>query len=191
MRKTVLVSMVLAAALCGCTGGKHGREPEDTVLAQVFGVDRMDGVCILTAAGPNGKGETVIQTAEGRNLAEAFAAMPGSGEEWISVKNVTHILLGDGVDPEETLSFILDDGGMSWRSRVWYVPIAEAIIKEEEDGGGGRLTVLEQTREKTTSVLDVLAGLKEKGETSVPALTRMKGQLEISGVLTYTVVRGS
>ena len=91
MRKAVVAGMALAMLLCGCTGGEHGREPENTVLAQVFGVDRMGGRCLLTAAGPNGKGETVIQSSEGESFAEAFAALPGSGKEWMSVKNVTHL----------------------------------------------------------------------------------------------------
>ena len=189
MRKAVVAGMALAMLLCGCTGGEHGREPEDTVLAQVFGVDRMGGLCLLTAAGPNGKGETVIQSSEGESFAEAFAALPGSGKEWMSVKNVTHILLGDGVDPEEVLSFILDDSGLSWRSYVWYAPIAGAVIGEEKDGGMGRLDVLEQAGVETTSVLDVLAELKETGETSVPMLARVDGQLEISGRLKYEMKR--
>jgi len=189
MRRSVLVGTALSVLLCGCTGGEHGREPEDTVLIQVFGVDRMGGLCLLTAAGPNGKGETVIQSVEGKNLEEAFAALPGSGEEWISVKNVTHILLGDGVDPTEVLAFILDDSGMSWRAFVWYAPIAGAVISEEKDGGNGRLSVLERAGEKTVCMLDVLAELKETGRVSVPMLARVDGQLEISGSLSYEMER--
>lgn len=189
MKRISLIVAALALGLTGCAGGGRGREPEGTVLAQVLGVDRMGEVWLLTAAGPNGKGETVLQSVEGESLEETFLAVSGSGREWVSLKSVGHILLGDGVNPEEVLSFVIEDSGMSWRACVWYAPIAAAVIGEEEDGGSGRLTVLEETGGETVTVLEVLVGLKEKGKGVVPALVREDGHLVPSGFLECEVRR--
>ena len=171
--------------LCGCSSGEKGREPEDTVLVEVLGIDRVAGVYVLTAAGRDSAGETVMQTVEGAGVAEVFGTMPGAGEQWVSLTNVTHLLLGDGVEPGEVLTFILKESGMSWRATVWYAPLAMSLMAETEDGGTARLTVLKQAGAKTVSVLDALAELASDGVTQLPGLALRGGTLEITGMLRY------
>lgn len=171
--------------LCGCSSGEKGREPEDTVLAEILGIDRVAGKYVLTAAGRDSTGGTVMQTVEGETVAEVFEAMPGAGEEWISLTNVTRLLLGDGVEPGEVLTFILKESGMSWRATVWYAPLAAGLMAETEDGGTARLTVLEQAGTETVTVLDALAELASDGVTELPALTLRDGKPEILGMLHY------
>ena len=185
--KKMGVCLVLSCLipLCGCVGGARGREPENTVLAQVVGVDRMGEVWLLTAAGKDHTGKTVLQRAEGSSLGEAFAALSAAGETWVSVTGVSDFLLGDGVDLKKTLLFILDDSGMSWRASVWYVPIAGAVMEEQETGGGDRLTVLKESGTASRSVLDVLVELEETGATTLPALTTRDGKLTADGKIHY------
>ena len=181
-----------AALLLSCTGcsaaADRGREPENTVLVQVLGVDWMDGTYLLTAAGTNGEGETVLQTAGGDSLSAAFDALPGAGEQWISLTNVTHFLVGDGAVLQELLLYILDESGMSWRANVWYAGYAGALMEELDDGGIARLTVLEQSGQATVTVLDALAGLTETGEVALPALRVYHESLQVAGAVHYEVV---
>lgn len=184
-RSSLICVLTLLIMLCGCTSGEKGREPEDTVLAEVLGVDYAAGRYVLTAAGKDGTGGTVMQTAEGTTVAEAFAAMPGAGERWVSLTNVTHLLLGDGVEPGTVLTYILEDSGMSWRTTVWYAPLAAGLMAQTEDGGTARLTVLQQAGAETVTVLDALAELAGEGAVSLPGLTVRGGQPEITGMLRY------
>lgn len=184
MRRMAGLMLVCALALCGCTSA-YGREPEHTVMAQVLGVDWSDGMCVLTAAGEDGRGETVIRRAEGRSLEEAFHALPAAGETWTSLTGVSWLLLGDGVDPREVLLYVLEDGGMSWRATVWYTPIAEATVRELEDGGIDRLRVLEASLAETPDVLDVLTTLELGEAAEVPAVMITGGMLEPVGSVWY------
>lgn len=184
-RSCALLLLFLLPALSGCAGGARGREPESIVLAQVLGVDRMGELWILTAAGSDGAGEPFLLQAKGESLAAAFDALPGAGDEWVSLTNVTRFLLGDGVEPREVLTFILNDSGMSWRATVWYAPIAAAVMESQEDGGAARLDVLEQGGSGMVTVLDALVELEETGETALPALTVEGGTLAAAGHLHY------
>ena len=187
MKRLCAVLCVLALLfLCGCSSGEKGREPEGTVLVEVLGVDHVAGVYVLTAAGSDMEGTVVLQTVEGATVREVFERMPGAGEEWVSLTNVTHLLLGDGVEPGEVLTFILKDSGMSWRATVWYAPLAMELMTETADGGVARLTILEETGGCTVSVLDVLAELASDGAAELPALTLRGGVLEVVGKLCYT-----
>ena len=190
MRRLMLPAALLLLLACGgCSAAAdRGREPENTVLVQVLGVDCMDGAYLLTAAGTNGEGETVLQTVQADSLAGAFDALPGAGDQWISLTNVTHFLLGDGTAIQEVLLYILDESGMSWRANVWYASCAGALMEELDDGGIARLTVLEQSGQATVSVLDALAGLTETGETALPALRVQKESLQVAGTIHYEVV---
>lgn len=184
MKKAVGLTLACALVLCGCTS-VYGREPENTVVVQVLGVDWSDGVYTLTAAGRSGTGEPVIQRTAGPSLEEAFAALPGGGEAWLSLTGVSWLLLGDGVDPREVLLYVLADSGMSWRATVWYTPIAEATMRELEDGGMGRLRVLEESGLETVDVLDVLTALESGEAAEVPAVMAAGGTLEPVGSVWY------
>ncbi len=187
MKRLWGLATLLIFLLCGCSAGDRGKEPENTVLAQVLGIDRMGGVYLLTAAGTNEAGKPLVQTAEGATLEEAFAAMPGAGEKWVSLTNVTQLLLGDGVEPRETLTFIINKSGMSWRANVWYAPLATALMSEQEDGGIARLTLMEQAGTPVVTVLEALAGLLQEGKANLPALVIEKGKLTVSGAVEYEV----
>lgn len=175
----------LAFVLCGCSSGEKGREPEGTVLAEVLGIDRVGTVWVLTAAGRDETGGTVLQTVEDETLDGAFTAMPGSGERWISLTNVAQVLIGDGAELQEVLSFLIEKSGMSWRATVWYAPLAKALMEDTEDGGTARLKVLEQAGEETVTVLDALAELVSEGKTELPVLTVRDGKMEIVGKLGF------
>lgn len=179
------LALICLLPLCGCVGSARGREPENTVPARVVGVDRMDGTWMVTAAGTDPAGETVLHRAEGDTLEEAFSALSGAGERWVSVTGVSDFLIGDGVELKQTLLYILDDSGMSWRAGVWYVPIAGAVMEKQTGGGADRLTVLKESGAETVSVLDALAELEEKGRTSLPALTERDGMLTRCGEVCY------
>lgn len=187
MKRLWVLLAFLIFLLCGCSAGNRGKEPENTVLAQVLGIDRMGPAYLLTAAGTDEAGKPLIQTVEGTTLEEAFAAMPGAGEKWISLTNVTQLLLGDGVEPRETLTFIINKSGMSWRANVWYAPLATALMSEQEDGGVARLTLMEKTDTPTVTALEALAGLLQEGKAALPALAVGEGKLTVSGSVEYEV----
>ena len=181
---TLMCALTLLILMSGCSSGERGREPEDTVLAEVLGIDRVGVTWVLTTAGKAGTGETVLQTVEGETLTDVFAAIPSAGEKWVLLTGVAQILIGDGVEPREVLTFILKDSGISWRATVWYAPLAKGLM-EEVEGGAARLNVLEESGEKTVTVLDSLEELTSEGETELPVLTVRNGQIEIAGVIGY------
>lgn len=185
MKRLLLSVALLILMLCGCSGPEKGKEPENTVLVQVLGIDWTGVDYMLTAAGTNGQGNSRIQSVQGRTLAEVFGALPKAGGEWFSLTNVTQFLLGDGVDPVEVLTFILNESGMSWRGSVWYVPIAGAVMTEQEDGGMDRLKILQQTEPGVISALEALAGLRMEGTAKLPSLMVRDGVLEVSGAVYY------
>lgn len=183
-KRGLLLFLFCVLPLSGCAGGSRGREPENTVMAQVVGVDRVGGTWFLTAEGKAAGGERVLQKARGSSLAEAFDGLSGGGDRWLSVTGVSDFLLGDGVEPREVLLFVLDNSGMSWRADVWHVPIAAAVM-EECESIGDRLTVLKEGGTETVSVLDALVGLEEEGRTSLPALTARDGNMMGVGTIWY------
>lgn len=182
------VSAALFAALSGCTSaGASGREPEDTVLAQIIGVD-VDGQGVtVTAAGEAGE-ETVLVTASGGTLAEAFAALPTAGDQYLSLTNVTHVLVGDGVDLAGVLNYVVDDPDMSYMAKVWAAGFAGGVMEGLREDGLGRFQLLEQGG-GTITVKTALAELMQDGSTSLPALARRESGLEMVGTL-YFEVRG-
>lgn len=189
MKRVIVRTVICAAVLCGCTS-VYGREPENTVLAQVLGVDRQDGVYTLTAAGTDGAGKPVIQRVKEDSLEDAFEELAEEGEDWLSLTGVTRVLLGDGVDPREVLTFIIDESNMTWQATVWYTPIAGVTMGELEDGGVARLEVLEETGMETVTVLDVLVELEDGNAVEVPALMVMDGKLETVGTVWYEMSGG-
>lgn len=184
-RLWALCTVLTLILLCGCSGGEKGREPENTVPVQVLGIDRMGAEYVLTAVGTDGTGTALMQSARGGTLEEVFVALPGAGERWFALTNVTHFLLGDGVEPVEVLTFILNESGMSWRGNVWYAPLAAAVMAEQKDGGMARLSVLQQTETRVVTVLETLSVLRMDGTAELPALTVRDGMLEVSGVVCY------
>ena len=184
MRRVITVAMACALLLCGCTSGR-GREPENTVLAQVLGVDKWDGHYTLTVAGTDGAGDPVVWWVEEDSLEDAFEDLTEVGDRWLSLTGVTHLVLGDGTDPREVLTFIIEESGMSWRATVWYAPIAGVTMRALEDGGIARLEVLEQSGVETVSVLDVLVELEDEGAVEVSALSVIDGELEHVGSVWY------
>lgn len=193
MKKSVslVVCGALISCLSGCSlAGAYGRELEETVLVQVLGVDVMDGRVTLTAAGTKGEDETALETASGATLEEAFRALPTAGEEYLSLTNVTRILLGDGADVRAVLDYVLEDPDMSWTATVWAADgFAGKMMEEMEDGGIGRLDVLEQSGAMQPSVKSVLAELSSDGETALPVLALRGGTLETVGKLHIEVRR--
>lgn len=151
---------------------------------QVIGVDCQGNDVVLTAAGTDGEGETVMEQVTGAGLEEAFAALPTAGEKYCSLTNVTQILVGDGVDLRAVLDYVLDDRDMSYSAAVWAVNgFAGAVMEETEDGGIARFSVLKQDGSDEVTVKEALAGLLSDGETVLPALAVRDGVLEPVGVL--------
>lgn len=185
MKRLWFCALMPILLFSGCASGTRGRELENTVLAQVMGVDNMDGGFLLTIAGTDGKEETVFQQAWGSSLEDACEAIHWAGERWVSLTNVTQFILGDGVEPGQVLHFILDESGMSWRGSVWYAPVAAAMIEDQPDGGMARLKLWEDSDLQTISVLHGLANWVQYGTLTLPALSNQTGVLSVSGNIVY------
>lgn len=188
-KKCVLVAVCAAmlAGLCGCTSaGASGREPEDTVLAQVIGVD-VDGQGVtVTAAGTDGE-ETALAAASGATLEEAFSALPSAGDKRFSLTNVTHVLVGDGVDVMALLDYVLDDPDMSYMAKTWAAGFAGGLMGHLREDGLGRFQILEESGAETVTVKNALAGLLGEGTTAMPALSRGEAGVEVVGKLYFEV----
>ena len=163
-----LFSATLLLSLSGCAAADAvGREPEDTVLAQIIGV-YVDGRGVsVTAAGQDGE-KTVVAAASGDTLESAFAALPTAGEKYISLTNVTHILVGDGVDVIGLLNYVVSDPDMSYMAKVWSAGYAGGLMEDLGGGGLGRFQLLEQG--ETVTVKAALAELLSGNPAAVPAL---------------------
>lgn len=182
----VLLLILLAASglflFSGCTpAGAAGREPEDTVLVQVIGVDADGSGAIVTAAGRDGE-ETMVVTASGGSLEEAFAALPTAGERYLSLTNVTHVLIGDGVDAAGVLRYVLEDPDMSYMALVWSAGYAGGLMEECKEKGLERFSLLE---EDGVTVKAALAALLEGEEAVLPSLAVGKAGVEVVGRIYY------
>lgn len=191
MKKAVWLKIcALAAAvllpLSGCAAGADGREPEDTVLAQVIGVD-VDGQGVtVTAAGTDGE-ETALAAASGETLEAAFAALPTAGDKYVSLTNVTHVLMGDGVDVIAVLRYVLEDPDMSYMAKVWAAGYAGGVMEELKEEGLARFQILEQGGTETVTVKTALAELLEEKKTVMPSLSMGRTRLEVVGKLYFEV----
>ena len=180
---------LLLLCLSGCSSaGPYGRELEETVLVRVLGVDRLERGVTLTAAGIDGEGETVLVQVSGDKLEDAFAALPTAGEEYLSLTNVTQILLGDGVNWSTVLDYVVQDRSMSYTATVWAVNgFAGPVIAQTQDGGVGRFDVLSQSGIEEITVKSALARLLTDKELALPALSVQDGLLVPVGTLAIEV----
>lgn len=188
--KALALCSALAVGMCGCsTAGAYGRELEETVLVQILGIDAGGSGITLTAAGAGGDGETVVETVSGSDLADAFKRLPTVGEQYLSLTNVTHVIVGDGVNLKQVLDYVLADKDMSYSAGVWTVSgFAGPLVKMVgEEDGIGRFTVLKQSGEDRPTVKTALAGLENEGETALPALAVREGTLDVVGTLYFEV----
>lgn len=189
MRRYLCLTMAAAVllALSGCTSASAaGREPEDTVLVQVIGVDVDGRGVVVTAAGQDGE-ETVVVTSSGDTLEEAFAALPTAGEKYVSLTTVSHVLLGDGIDTLALLRYVVEDPDMSYMARVWAGGFAGGLMEDLKEGGLERFRTLEQSGVATVTVKTALAELLSGQTTEIPALSVPDGELEVVGMLYFEV----
>ena len=183
----VLFTAALLMSLCGCASASaSGREPEDTVLAQVVGVDVDGRGVVVTAAGRDGE-ETAVVSASGGSLEEAFAALSTAGDKFFSLTNVTQVLVGDGVDMTAVLRYVLEDPDMSYMARVWAAGYAGGVMEELKEKGLERFPLLEEGGVETITVKTALAELLEEKKTAIPSLTMGKTGLEVVGKLYFEV----
>lgn len=182
--------LLLAAGLMllsGCTSaGAAGREPEDTVLVQVVGVDVDGRGVVVTAAGRDGE-ETTVVTVSGDSLAEAFGVLPTAGDRYLSLTNVTQVLVGDGVDVAAVLRYVLEDPDMSYMARVWAAGYAGGLLEEVKEEGLERFRLIEEGGAETVTVKAALAELLEGKQTALPSLSVGRAGLEVAGKLYYEV----
>lgn len=189
MRKycCVILAAVCLLALAGCTSaGAAGREPEDTVLVQVVGVDVDGRGVVVTAAGRDGE-ETAVVSASGSSLEEAFAALPTAGDRYLSLTNVTQVLVGDGVDAAAVLRYVLEDPDMSYMARAWAAGYAGGLMEELKEQGLERFQLLEEGGAETVTVKTALAELLEGKEAVLPSLAMGQAGLEVAGKLYFEV----
>lgn len=182
---------ILLAAAClllsGCTSAQAaGREPEDTVLAQVIGMDVDGRGIVVTAAGQDGE-ETAVVSASGETMEEAFTALPTAGEKYVSLTSVSHILLGDGIDVAALLRYVVEDPDMSYTARVWAGGFAGGVMEDLRETGLERFRTLEQSGVETITVKTALAELLSQRKTEIPALSVPDGELEVVGKLYFEV----
>lgn len=189
MKRFALLALAAACllGLSGCTSANAaGREPEDTVLAQVIGVD-VDGQGVtVTAAGRDGE-ETAVVSAFGGSLDDAFAALSAAGDKFFSLTNVTQVLLGDGVDVIAVLRYVLEDPDVSYMAKVWTAGYAGGVMEELKEQGLERFQLLEEGGAETVTVKTALAELLEEKKTAIPALSIGRTGLEVVGKLYFEV----
>lgn len=191
-RRAALAVWAVGAALClaGCSAaGAYGRELEDTVLVEVIGVDAWEEGVTLTAAGMDGEEGTAMAQVSAPTLEEAFAALPTAGEKYLSLTNVSHVIVGDGVDLFGTLEYVLRDRDMSYMAQVWAAGggFAGALMEQTEDGGAGRFAVLKQSGVGQVTVKGALAALLAGEAVGLPTLAMWEGRLEPVGMLSFEV----
>lgn len=189
MRRYLSLSLAVVCLLIlsSCTSaGAAGREPEDTVLVQVVGVD-VDGRGIVVTAAGRDREETAVVSASGGSLEEAFTALPTAGDRYLSLTNVTQVLVGDGVDVAAVLRYVLDDPDMSYMAKVWAVSYAGGVMEELKEQGLERFQILEEGGAETVTVKAALAELLEGKQTALPSLSMGRTGLEVVGRLYYEV----
>lgn len=185
MKGRGLLVFLLFLALCGCRGS-GGREPADTAPARILGIDKLGSTWRLTAVAADGAGKPVFQQVEGDFPEEIFADMPAAGDVWISLHNVTAVLLGDGVPPADILPFLFNHSGMSWQAVLWSAPGAGELLGAREDGGVARLELLQKEgADRPPTVLAALAALEGGREVALPVLGEREGCLVVLGWVFY------
>jgi hypothetical protein len=128
--------------------------------------------------------ESLLGTVTAGNLDEARWALPWSGEREMALTNLSYLIIGETVDLEETLAYVLADHEMSPSATVWLVEDAGALLTECSDPVA-RLEVIAEQGADAPTVVSALAALRLEGRVELPVLTCQGGRLETGGQKTW------
>lgn len=181
--KRMLLCLLAFLPLTGCEALPFARELEATMLVQVLGVDWTDAGVTLTAVSDPGEGgedgEAELLSGTGRDLAEAEAALKGTGEEYVALTHVTQLVLGADSELPAVLEAALEEPALGQGATVWLA--ADRTAKDLLEGAGGgakRLSSIELNNAMTpVSVLQGLMRLEENGQVELPTLGLEGGTL--------------
>jgi hypothetical protein len=193
--KRVALCVAACMLLSGCNGLPQAREPEDTVLMRILGVDyTSDGVTLTAASaaqdlGEKGEKEPTVVSVTADTPEEAMVALEGAGKGYVSLVYVTQIILGCDTPAEAVLSRAMEEKRMGQTATVWVTATGTAKeLIEKTKGGAERLASIEQNTDvKSLTVVEASAQLNETKEIQLPILTVEQDNLAAKG---YAVVQG-
>ncbi|MBP1737575.1 MAG: spore gernimation protein GerC [Oscillospiraceae bacterium] len=187
--KRLAVCLAGCLLLSGCGGLPQAREPEDTVLMRILGVDETDhGVTLTAASAAQSDKEPVVLSVTADTAENAMVALEGAGEGYVSLVYVTQIILGADTPVETVLTRVMGEKRMGQTATVWMTAsgTAQELI-EQTQGSADRLTSIEQNTDVTAlTVLEASAELFETKEIMLPVLAVEDKKLVAAG---YSVVR--
>ena len=165
--------------LCGCAGRAGRREMQEVFLAQVLGVDWAWNEVALTAS----DGERLLR-AEGGSAEKSHQRLKESGEGYVALTHVEHIVVGERSDLRAVLEGALKGEEVGQGAWIWAAEEGTARELLEQAGGGAKR--LEAIGSNTAgfrplSVMEALVWLEETGRVAVPALEMEDGMLTLAG----------
>ncbi len=179
MKKLLIVSLLLAAALTGC----GGRELSNVTLIQTIAVDG-PGPVTLTALGD--EEEPAVYETRGDDVLRAQEGLRDLGTTRLEVTHVSQLVLGPDVDVAQVLWQELTHRKSGYGATVWLAgegPAGELLAGAAQPCQ--RLKALEENGGVVApTLLDALSALSREGEVSLPVLALEGEELRAVGMRT-------
>lgn len=190
MKRELLFLLCLPLLLGGCTF--QGREPGQTAVVGVLGVERQGESLLFHAAaeGRSGK-DPLFYTGQGETCSAGVEALRAQGTEQVNCSHVEHILLEETAagDLPNLLDYALQDPEQSTESNLWVVRGLSGAFSPGFDPAS-RMKILKQAGKEgrgffSLSLRQAAAALAEGEALLLPGLTVGKEGLSFSGYALY------
>lgn len=180
MRRVVLL-VAIWMTLTGCTS--VAREPDSLTLVRVLGVDDGDAVVFTAVSGKSDQGAVERGGSKGENYQQAREKVPWSGKGTeLSLTGVSYVLVGESVDLQELLQWVMEDVDLGASATVWVAEGgAEDLLSDCEDPAAD-LELLTIKGTAAPTVAQAAAELATDGKTALPRLGRKDGRVEERGM---------
>lgn len=178
MKKSIIISFLLAGLLSGC----GGQELTNVTLIQTLGVDGT-GPVTLTAVGDEEE-ESVVYLADGEDVTQAQAGLKDLGETRLEVTHVAQLVLGRSADLSETLWQEMSHRKSGYGATVWLCAenISAQALLEGAGNAPARLRSLEENAGvRAPTILEAISALTREGQVELPVLTLEGEELRVVG----------
>lgn len=182
MRKLIIISLLCAGALTGCSG----QELTNVTLIQTLGVDGR-GPVELTAVGDAQQEEAARYRVRGADVMEAQAGLKALGETRLEVTHMAQLVLGPDADLMETLWQEVIHRKSGYGATVWLVggELTAGEVLERAKNPSGRLKSLEENAgARAPTILEALSALVREGRVELPVLETSGEELRLAGYRT-------
>lgn len=186
--KRLLVLAAVWTILTGCAS--VAREPDRMTLVRVLGVDGKENIVFTAVSGKNNQGAVERGSGEGAGFQQVREQVPWSGKGMeLSLTGVSYVLVGDDVELEELLLWVMEDVDLGASATVWLTDgSAEELLQECEDPAAD-LELLVMKGVAAPTVAQAAASLATEERVTLPRLGQKDGRVEERGKKEWVEIR--